>query len=209
MFTNAGTLRASNGGILDVLHGVVNAGTINTTDGSTFESRTLSNVDGSLLSGDGSVDVAFGPITVAGVVAPGNSAGTLTLLDDTNFLSTAMLQTELESNSLFDILQVDGDLLLDGLLEVSLLAGFNPLGSDVFDIVSATGFDSEITGEFANAANGSTLLTTDGTGSFLVTYDSNTVTLSNFSLTAVPEPSSAICLLGLATGLLVRRKRRV
>ncbi len=208
-FTNDGTLRASNGGNLDSLQGVINNGTIDIGAGSEVQARTLTNNVGSLISGDGVLDVEFGSIVVAGDVAPGNSAGTLTLLDDTIFTSTAALQIELESDSLFDFLQVDGNLMLDGMLEVSLLSSFNPLSTDVFAIASASGLGNEIMGEFANAADGSTLLTTDGTGSFVVNYGSNTVTLSNFTLTAVPEPSSAMCLLGLTVGLLVRRKRKV
>ena len=121
-FVNEGTLRASNGGNLDVLHAVVNEGTVNTGAGSTFEARSLSNSLGSLLSGDGTVDVEFGSILVAGDVAPGNgTTGTLTLLDDAVFANTAVLQTELASDSLFDRLEVDGDLTLDGLLEICLL----------------------------------------------------------------------------------------
>ena len=205
-FVNEGTLRASNGGNLDVLHAVVNEGTVNTGAGSTFEARSLSNSLGSLLSGDGTVDVEFGSILVAGDVAPGNgTTGTLTLLDDAVFANTAVLQTELASDSLFDRLEVDGDLTLDGLLEISLLSSFNPLRSDVFSIASVTAFGAEILGEFANASDGSRLLTTDGTGSFVVNYSGSEVTLSNF--TAVPEPSAAICLVGLAMGLLARRKR--
>jgi hypothetical protein len=201
---NDGTLRASNGATLDSLQGIVNNGTINTDLASTVEAFTLDNTDGSLISGDGFIDVDSGTIQVAGTVAPGNSAGTLTLLDDTVFSSTALLQTELESASLFDELLVEGSLALDGVLSVDLLSGFNPLSSDSFLIASAT---DGITGQFSNVSDGGTLLTLDGEGTFVVDYTGSGVVLSNFSVSAIPEPSATLCLVGIGIGAMVRRRR--
>ncbi len=205
-FINDGTLRASNGAKLDSVHFLLNHGTIDTGTGSEVEAFSLTNTVGSLLSGDGIVDVQFGPISVAGTVAPGNSAGNLTMLDDTVFSSTAALQTELESASLFDVLTVQGELTLDGELSVDLLGGFNPFSADSFQIAFAS---EGITGEFMNVSDGGTLLTEGGEGTFMVNYNSSSVVLSNFTLSAVPEPNAALCLIGLGIGLVFRRRRQV
>ncbi|QEG21704.1 beta strand repeat-containing protein [Mariniblastus fucicola] len=205
VFSNDGTLRASGGGKLDSVHSLVNNGTIDTDAGSEVEALSLVSNAGSLLTGNGFIDVENGSIVVNGVVAPGSSAGNLTLMDDTIFGSTAVLETELESNSLFDLLSVQGELLLDGALAVDLLVGFNPLMTDTFAIATAT---DGIMGEFANVADGGMLLTTGGEGSFMVSYTSSSVVLSNFSPSAVPEPSAALCLVGLGLGVVVRRRRK-
>jgi hypothetical protein len=204
-FTNDGTLRASNGGKLDSVQHVLNNGTIDTGIGSEFETRSLTSSAGSLISGHGSVDVEVGNILVAGTVAPGSSAGTLTFEDNTEFLSTAILETELESDLLFDVLAVNGNLTLDGTLTVDLLGGFNPLSADTFLIATAL----DVTGEFSNVSDGGLILTEGGEGTFTVNYLSNGVQLSNFMLTAIPEPTSAVVLVGIGLGMALRRRRHV
>ncbi len=57
--------------------------------------------------------------------------------------------------------------------------------SDIFTFLSATSSQS---GTFSNAPSGTRFWTTDGLGSFDVTYNSLSVTLSNFQ--PVPEPST-------------------
>ena len=203
-FTNDGTLRASNGSTLDSVQGVVNNGTIEVTDGSLFEARTLTNSAGSLLRGEGFVNIDTGVVNIAGTVQPGDGIGTLELFDNAAFASTSMLEIELLSSSQFDVFAAN-ELVLDGLLSVDLLGGFDPLLSDTFLI--ATSADG-VFGEFSNVSDGGLLLTTGGEGSFTVNYLGNGVQLSNFTATAIPEPTSAVLLVGFGIGFLIRRRRQ-
>jgi hypothetical protein len=94
--------------------------------------------------------------------------------------------------------------LAGGTLDLSLINGFTPSPTDVFDVVTA---DQGVFGSFANAT--STVLTDDGTGMFDVTYvpgdgtpaNPGVVELSDYQ--ALPEPTSLGLICGLA--LLCRR----
>ena len=202
VLTNNGTLRASNLSVLDSVQNLDNNGTIEVRDGSTVSARTLINSSASLLTGDGVIDVETGVISVAGAVAPGDGVGVLSLSDDTVFTSTATLSTELQSDSLFDVLLINGDLNLDGQLTVDLLDGFDPLAADTFLIAEAT----NLLGQFSNVTDGGLIVTDGGEGSFTVNYLSNGVQLSNFTA-AVPEPSSVAIMAGIGIGLFLRRRR--
>ncbi len=74
----------------------------------------------------------------------------------------------------YDYLSVSGTATLGGNLNVSLINGFVPLRGNSFTILSA----GSVSGVFANAANGSRF--TVGSGSFLVTYTSTAVILSDY-----------------------------
>jgi hypothetical protein len=107
-------------------------------------------------------------------VAPGNSAGILNITGNFVQASAGALAFEIggRNNSnpqapQFDELNITGNVTLDGLLQVSLLNGFNPVPADTFAVVDA-GF---LAGVFSNVANGSRVnLTSGGTGSFRVNY---------------------------------------
>ena len=86
------------------------------------------------------------------------------------------------------------------------LGGLNPLTADTFLIASAT---DGVVGEFSNVSDGGLIFTEGGEGSFTVNYTGGGVVLSNFTVSAVPEPSSIVCLAGIGLGLFVRRRRRV
>ena len=79
-------------------------------------------------------------------------------------------------NPQYDEVDVGQTANLGGMLAVSL--SFPALASDAFTILTAP----SVMGEFSNAANGQRILTSDGGASFLVTYLSNAVRLSNFVL---------------------------
>ena len=131
----------------------------------------------------------------AGGVAPGHSAGqltitgNLTLADDTHFeveLAGTIQATE------YDLLAVSETAMLDGFLDIELIDGFEQqvTGSDVFTVLTA----GTISGAFGNVPSGSRVTTADGKGSFQVFYgsgspfDADNVVLTNFI--AVPEPST-------------------
>lgn len=143
------------------------------------------------LQGHGTI---LGNIDNLAHVTPGTSAGILDVMGNFIQASSGALAFEIggRNNSdpqapQFDELNVSGNLALDGLLDISLLSGFNPLPTDTFSILDA-GF---LTGIFSNVANGGRLdLTAGGNGSFRVNYGTgspfagNSVVLSDFQGTA-------------------------
>ncbi len=135
---------------------------------STFASTGLS-VEGRL-GGTGSVT---GPVSVVGgTLAPGNSAGTLSVDGTLGFDAAAAYDVELGglSAGTFDTTSVTGEATLDGTLVVSLLGSFVSLPGDTFEIMTHAGS----TGAFAGIDNqtGYAGLTFD------VTYDATAVILS-------------------------------
>lgn len=104
---------------------------------------------------------------------------------------------------LFDSILIDGDATIDGTLDVSLIDGFVASASDVFDVLAA----DSLTGGFLNVADGGTLLTSDGGGSFTVSLTGTSVQLSNFQATAIPEPGTLAFTMAIAGGLFLRRRR--
>ena len=120
-----------------------------------------------------------------GTVSPGNSPGEMTINGDFAQNAASTLLIELGgtvSGSDHDLLQVDGQTTLSGILEVSLLNGFEPRAGDTFHILEL----ASVTGDFDfvslppladGLAWNDTLLLTDG------------------SLLVVPEPATVLLLL--------------
>ena len=74
-----------------------------------------------------------------GTIAPGDSTGSLLFTDDLTLTNSSVLEIELGGTAAgvdFDWLNVTGDAALDGLLEVSLVNGFDPASGNVFTIIS-------------------------------------------------------------------------
>jgi hypothetical protein len=123
-------------------------------------------------------------------LAPGNSAGVLQVTGDVVQSNLATLAVEVggrdnsnPQNPQFDVLEVIGNLALDGALEISLLGGFTPSPTDTFAVADAT----MLLGNFTNVVSGGRVnLSSGGTGSFQVDYGpaspfgANRVVLSDF-----------------------------
>ena len=106
-------------------------------------------INNDLNTGGGSVVVLGGSLggggtvggnvmNTSGAVAPGNSAGQLTVEGDYTQGSTGLLAIELGGLILgteYDHLQVTGNAALDGTLNVSLIEEFTPSAGDSFDIL--------------------------------------------------------------------------
>jgi fibronectin-binding autotransporter adhesin len=121
-FTNAGTLEASNGGILVVPSGytqtagitrVSGGGTISAMSGVTLNTIT---VDGGQLEGTGTITAN---VTNSATISPGQSAGTLAIAGNLNLASTSTVQIEIGGTTpgtQYDQLHVTGQLALGGIL---------------------------------------------------------------------------------------------
>jgi hypothetical protein len=204
MFENFGTLAAQNNSLLNIQNATNNFGIVDADAGSEIRFGTLINGVGGQLVGDGLVDSA-NEIVNQGTISPGDSPGTLTLDADLLLGTSSTLEIELASDMNFDELIINGDVELGGALELVLLDGYTPDELDVFDVVLA----DSLSGSFANVADGGRLLTNGGAGSFVVSFeDGSSVRLSQFSVSAVPEPGSATFLILASVTMLVRRRRK-
>jgi hypothetical protein len=163
--------------------------------------QPLSIPQGRTVAGSGSID---GDVTNHGKISPGHSAGNIVLLDDYAQDPNAILEIELggRGSDEFDLVNISGTASLDGLLSVSLIDDFVPLGTDTFTFLTA---DGGILGRFANTPGDQ--LYFNG-GRFDVSYAGNAVTLSNF--VSVPEPAGiAAATVAMLLGWVAPRRRRV
>jgi hypothetical protein len=150
-------------------------------------SNGIVNVNtGATVGGSGRINGSLNN-NAGGTVAPGTSTGTLTV--DGTYVQNAAATLEIElggaAAGAFDKLIAPLITLSNGTLDVSLVNGFTPQNTDVFEIMDATATLTTNT-RFGNTpvsggpANTGVLTTADGT--FLVTYDYtlDRVQLSNF-----------------------------
>jgi len=91
---------------------------------------------GGLLGGTGEIG---GNVFNSGVVSPGLSPGTLTLVGDYTQTAVGTLRVELASPTSFDRLMVGGAANLDGRLQVLYLGGFVPQFGQMYPVVTAAG----------------------------------------------------------------------
>jgi len=189
------TVGSSNATLQDSDHALLggttalNGGTLNAANG-------LEMVAAGLLKGTGAVNANV--INKAGV-APGASAGTLNINGDFTQDPVGTLFIELgglAAGTDYDVLDISGNALLGGTLDVSLIGGFNPTLGDSFDILLA----NAVSGGFSNVI----LPTLAGGLHFDVIYDTNKVTVS-----AVPLPPAIWLFASSLLGLLALSRRRV
>ena len=155
------------------------------------------------LSGSGGVLTPH-LVDAGGVIAPGNSPGTLTVDGDYTQQSAGLLHIELAGTApgLFDVLVVTGDAALGGSLRLEFIDRFAPRAGDRFEFLDVGG---TLAGDFSrvevrNLAPGFQFdLTRDAGGIALVARSDGVF---------VPEPASA-AILALPALLLARRRRQV
>ncbi len=155
-FNNDGTLAFSGDHELNIPEGVLdNSGTI---------------------SGNGRITVTNATFQSDGIIAPGASAGALTVDGDLTLLSPSSLHFEIggaAAGSGYDQLIVTGNIDLAGSMTAGLINSYSPSGGQVFDLVTYASHS----GAFANI----TLPTDTGT----IDYQSSTGA-SSFQVQAVP-----------------------
>jgi outer membrane autotransporter protein len=120
----------------------LNEGTL-TINGNVPNSSLIS-APGTTLDGTGSI----GSASVAGTIAPGNSIGTLTVLNDFTMVPTGIYEAEVNEGGASDRINVGGNAYIDGTLNVMAChCHRQDLKSKSFSILTAT---NNLTGHFAN-----------------------------------------------------------
>ncbi|PTX95681.1 PEP-CTERM sorting domain-containing protein [Opitutus sp. ER46] len=224
LFINRGSYGKDGAGTSTMNAAFVNDGVVSVLAGRMVFNGAFTN-RGSIVLAGGAVAQFGGPLTfgtdtylvgrgtieasrviAGGWVAPGNSAGTLTITGDFDLLSTSVLLIELGGTTPgtgYDFLDVSGQASLDGTLAVLFVGGYGSLvqSADTFTFLRAAG----VSGTFANLSGGR-VFTLDGSGSFAVTIGATSVSLSDFQ--AVPEPATYMLLAGGGALLFGLRRRR-
>ena len=109
------------------------------------------NIEGGVLTGNGSIFVGTGPLNgtvrnLSGRIEPGDDIGKLSIEGDLSNLTAGTLAFDLSGDTpnLYDQIAVDRNIFLSGILEVSLFGGFTPNLNDTFALMTAV----ELFGDF-------------------------------------------------------------
>jgi hypothetical protein len=205
--SNAGDIEVASGATLTFGAGATytqTAGSLLLAGGSVSKSGSALAINGGLLGGSGTINGSVA-ITSA-TLAPGNSAGNLTISGDLTVTADTIWNFEIggtNQGTQYDFVSEAGSTqfnLNESTLQLSLINSFTPDPLDTFTIFSS---NNSILGTFGNLDGFGRAHFTEG--SFLVTSSGNQIILSDFQ--AVPEPSSAaLLLISILMGVLRRRR---
>jgi hypothetical protein len=119
VYSDGGTINVSAGQTLQVI-------------GGTFQINT-----GGVLQGNGTVDVSSISFTNSGTVRPGAPIGSLSVIGAYPQSAGGALDVQIGGRSAgidYDQLQVSGNAILNGTLNITLTNGFRPVGGDRFEV---------------------------------------------------------------------------
>jgi hypothetical protein len=216
---NDGTLTVHAGGVFnnDIIN-TINGGTVQINAGGTLSGTgfAFTGLNGGTLRVNGEmiqtgVTITGGTLegtgTVAnlgGTVGPGNSPGTLTVDGNYTQGSGGTLAMEIDSLLSFDVLDINGIAALDGILDLTVDAGYaaSAQDGDMFTIVEWDSFSGAFdTVNGLNFATGKFFTLDYGDSGLTLTVNAQTVV-------GVPEPGM-IALFGLGVaGIGFARRRR-
>lgn len=167
-----------------------------------FDPPTHVTVSGGALLGSGTIFA--GTVTnTGGTIGPGTATGTMTVVADYTQGPGGTLAIDIDSLLTFDLLNVIGDVVLDGLLDLQVDPGYAAAAQvgDSFTIMGWSGFS----GAF-DTVTGSDL---GGGRFFTLDYGDSGLTLTvNSQVVATPEPAM-LALFGLGiVGIGFARRRR-
>lgn len=143
--------------------------------------------------------ISAGTLIETAVLSPGDALGRLNVQGNLALLDTSKLLFDLGGTNQgvdYDFLSVSGTVTLGGLLSINLVNDFRNSASPAttFTVLTA----GALTGTFTNAVNGARFWATDEQSSFIVNYTPTGVTLTNFQVIPIPEPSTwALMIAGL------------
>lgn len=170
-----------------------------------YEPFALSFAAGSILAGNGTIITSNGTVEISGTVSPGFSPGHIEFQSDVILGSTSKLEIELASLSSFDTLDIKGNAVLGGDLNVSLLNGFALASNQSFLFMN---IDGSASGMFNGLMENGIVGNYGGVDLFIsyVGGDGNDVRL--FTAIAVPEPASVGLLAACGVAFVGWRRRK-
>jgi hypothetical protein len=201
LFNNSGTVEVLSGTLRFESSYVQSAGVTRLTGGTLDKLTPLPlTIDGGLLTGVGTIG---GNVKVGGTVAPGLSAGELTISGTYEQTEDGTLAVELGGTApvtQFDRLTVTGNVTLAGTVDVTLINGFMPndgasfriltypgVSGDFEGVTGASGFTHAVTSTFADLSfNGAPSSTDTPTRTRTPTPTATAVATSTSTVTGAP-----------------------
>jgi T5SS/PEP-CTERM-associated repeat protein len=120
-----------------------------------------------------------GSLSNAGTLRPGGYGGSYFDFTALNLSPSSTLHFDIDGRlytTNYHPINVGSPLFLRGVLHVTLQGGFVPAQADVFSVIGC----AQVTNSFDNVVLGGRVTTTDGLGSFLVSFNGFNINLSNY-----------------------------
>ena len=161
-------------GELRIADGLTNYGLIDLAEDTAFRvlGEYFTNAPGATIQGAGTIGAPVSGLYNEGVIRPGTSPGHLTVEGDLALDPSSSLFLELQGpdpGDGYDWIEVSGDVILGGTLNVTLTGGYVPGGGDAFEVITSGG----MTQGMFNAEN----LPAEPAESMVVLYRPQDVTL--------------------------------
>ncbi len=192
--SSSGAIAVETGGTLELGNFALESGSTLENNGTLVFNGDATSADPLVLGGviGGSGVLTTPEVTLSGTVSPGNSPGTLTVVGNVVFTPDSLLEFQLGTVS--DLLVVNGDLVLDGILNVFDSSGFG-LGTYVLIDYAGTLTD-----------NGLSLGELPGGFDYTIENDAANTRIS-LVVAPIPEPGGGVLILGGLAMLAAWRRR--